>query len=194
MEAGILSGGDWVKTLVVFLEEPSAEWMVRAVLPRVLPSDCILKCFHFEGKQDLEKNIERKIRGWRTPNSYFLVMRDRDSEDCRVVKRRLAEKCRRAGRPDALVRIACGELESFYLGDLGAVSVALSCKVPSSQVAKFRDPDALYNAAEELERLTGKQYQKISGSKAIAPHLKVDGSNRSRSFNVLLEGVRKLLA
>ena len=183
-----------MRTLVALLEEPSAEHMVKAVLPRVLPADCVLKCFHFEGKQDLEKNIERKIRCWRTPHTYFLVMRDRDSEDCRAVKRRLVEKCCRAGRPDTLVRIACGELESFYLGDLEAVSEVFPCKVPSSRRAKFRVPDVLNNAAEELERLTGKLYQKIPGSKAIAPHLKVDGSNRSHSFNALLDGVRRLLA
>lgn len=182
-----------MRTLVVFLEEPSAEWMVKAVLPRVMPPDCTLKCFHFEGKRDLEDNIERKIRNWQTPESYFLVLRDRDSEDCRAVKQRLVGKCCHAGRPDALVRIACGELESFYLGDLDAVGRAFSCKMPSSRKAKFRDPDALNNASDELERLTDGDYQKIAGSKAIAPLLRTDGSNKSHSFNVLLDGVKRLL-
>ena len=31
-----------MKTLVVFLEEPSAEWMVKAVLPRVMPKHIFL--------------------------------------------------------------------------------------------------------------------------------------------------------
>lgn len=183
-----------MRMLVALLEEPSAAVFLEAVLLPLLPSDWTLKCIPFEGKQDLEKNLERKLRGWLRPNSSFLVMRDRDSEDCRVVKERLVDICRRAERPQTVVRIACGELESFYLGDLAAVSKALDCRVPSNQQAKFRDPDRLNNAADELRRLTRGAYQKISGSRAIAAHLRTDGSNRSHSFNALLDGIRRLLS
>lgn len=183
-----------MRTLAVFLEEPSAAALLKVLLPPLLPSDCELKCITFEGKQDLEGNLERRLRGWLMPNTSFLVMRDRDSEDCRAVKKRLVEVCRRAGRPHAVVRIACGELESFYLGDLEAVAKAFGCRMPSGNSAKFRDPDHLNNAADELKRLTGGVYQKISGSRKVAHFLKTDGSNHSRSFNVLLEGVQQLLA
>lgn len=183
-----------MKTLVAFLEEPSAAALLKVLLPPLLPSDCRLKCITFEGKQDLERNLERRLRSWLTPGTRFLVMRDRDSEDCRIVKNRLVEICRRAGRPHTVVRIACGELESFYLGDLKAVASAFGSRTPSGNSAKFRDPDHLNNAADELRRLTGGVYQKISGSREIAQFLKTDGTNRSRSFNVLLEGVRRLLA
>lgn len=183
-----------MRTLVAFLEEPSAAALLKVLLPPLLPSDCRLKCITFEGKQDLERNLERRLRGWLTPNTSFLVMRDRDSEDCRVVKERLVGICRRAGRPHTVVRIACGELESFYLGDLEAVAKAFGCRMPSGNSAKFRDPDHLNNAADELKRLTDGVYQKISGSRNVARFLKTDGSNRSRSFNVLLEGVRRLVA
>lgn len=182
-----------MKTLVAFLEEPSAAAMLKALLPSLLPVDFELKCIPFEGKQDLERNLERKLRCWRKPDSCFLVMRDRDSEDCRVVKKRLVKICRSAGHPETVVRIACGELESFYLGDLSAVSQVYGKKVPSAKAAKYRDPDALNNAAEELKRMTGRTYQKVSGSRAIAAHLKTDGSNRSHSFNVLIDGIRRLV-
>lgn len=182
-----------MRMLVAFLEEQSAAELLKILLPPLLPRECELKCIHFEGKRDLERNLERKLRGWLAPDTSFLVMRDRDSEDCRVVKRRLAEICRRAGRPRAVVRIACGELESFYLGDLEAVSRAFECRVPSGKSAKFRDPDHLNNAADELKRLTGGVYQKIAGSREIARFLRTDGTNRSRSFNVLIEGVRRLM-
>lgn len=183
-----------MRTLVALLEEPSAAVFLKIVSASLLPSDWVLRCITFEGKQDLEKNLERKLRGWLTPNSSFLIMRDRDSEDCRAVKRRLVEICRRAGCPRAMVRIACGELESFYLGDLEAVSKALDCRVPSAKRAKFRNPDLLNNAADELNRLTHGVYQKISGSRMIAPLLKIDGSNHSHSFNVLIEGIRRIVA
>ena len=46
----------------------------------------------------------------------------------------------------------------------------------------------------ELSTLTHKQYQKISGSRAIAPHLSLEeGHNRSHSFNVLVGGIKALL-
>ena len=182
-----------MRTLVAFLEEPSAAALLKVLLPPLLPVDCALRCITFEGKQDLEKNLERRLRGWMTPDTSFLVMRDRDSEDCRVVKQRLVEICCRAGRPCAVVRIACGELESFYLGDLEAVSKAFECRVPLGKSAKFRDPDRLNNAADELKRLTGGLYQKIAGSREIARFLRTDGTNHSRSFNVLIEGVRRLI-
>jgi hypothetical protein len=55
------------------------------------------------------------------PDSFFVVLRDQDSGDCLEIKERLMALCGRAGKEDALVRIACRELESFYLGDLKAV-------------------------------------------------------------------------
>ena len=38
---------------------------------------------------------------------------------------------------------------------------------------------------EELEKLTGKSYQKVAGSRAIGPHLSLTG-NRSHSFSVFV--------
>lgn len=181
-------------TIVAFLEEKSAEAFLKVILPKLTQQAIELRCQTFEGKQDLEKNLERRMRGWLAPGSRFLVLRDRDSDDCRAVKKRLSEICRKAGHPEALVRVACGELESFYLGDLGAVAAAFDCKVPSSRLAKYRSPDKLANDAQELRRLTGGQYQKVSGSRAIAPFLKLDGTNRSESFNALVAGIRKILA
>ena len=72
----------------------------------------------FDGKQDLEKQLEKKIRGYLNPEARFIVLRDQDAEDCRAVKKRLLKKCHRTGRTECKVRIACRELESFYLGDL----------------------------------------------------------------------------
>ena len=181
-----------MRYLVALLEEPSAALVLKAVLPSVLPKDVALRCIPFEGKQDFENNIEMKIRNWRLPDSKFLLLRDRDSEDCLAVKKRLVAICQKAGRKDALVRIACGELESFYLGDLEAVAEAFGRKMPSQTSAKFRDPDHLGNAAEELGRILESSEQKLKWARMISPHLSLDGSNRSHSFNVLISGVRSL--
>lgn len=88
------------------------------------------------------------------------------------------------------------ELESGYLGDLQAVEESLGPKgiAKDSALAKYRDPDRLGNAAQELKALTRNAYQKVSGSRRIAPLLDLEGRNRSTSFRVFCEGVRKLSA
>ena len=183
-----------MKTIVFFLEEPSAKEMLAGVLPRILPENMQIRYFVFRGKQDLEKNLKKKLRGWRMPDSVFVVMRDQDSGDCKAVKSRLADLCGEAGREDILVRVACRELESFYLGDLAAVEQGLGVRGLKAQQLgrKFRNPDVLGNPANELVSLTGNVYDKVAGSRAIAPHLTLEG-NLSRSFNVLLSGIRNLV-
>lgn len=183
-----------MSTLVFLLEEPSAKAMLEGVLPRLLPKQIEVQFMVFEGKQDLHKQLPKRMRFWQKPDTRFVVMRDQDSGDCRLIREELLALCVQAGRPDALVRIACHELESFYLGDLLAVEQGLSLKGLSKQQEskKFRTPDALSNAAEELQKLTVGRYQKLGGSRAIGPHLGVEGNNRSRSFNSLVEGIRRV--
>ena len=185
-----------MKHLVFLLEELSAEEMLKGVLPKLLPEGIIVKYIVFEGKQDLEKQLERKLKAWQQPNSIFLVMRDKDGGDCSVIKQHLLAKVTASGKQDVtLVRIACTELESFYLGDLNAVEQGLGIAnlAKRQQEKKFRTSDLLSNAAQELQKLTQRNYQKVSGSRAIGPYLKTDGSNCSHSFNVLIDGIKKLV-
>ncbi len=176
---------------VFLLEEPSAKAMLQGILPRILPTDIDVYFMVFEGKQDLHKRLVMRMRHWQKPGSRFVILRDQDNANCRDIKQELIALCIQAGEPTALIRIACHELESFYLGDLAAVEKGLKLngllKQQGSQ--KFRDPDALSNASEELMKLTRQYYQKLSGSRAIGPYLQLDGSNRSRSFNALIQGL-----
>jgi hypothetical protein len=145
----------------------------------------------FEGKQDLEKQLSRRIRGYLNPHARFIVMRDQDNGDCKKIKESLSNLCAGAHRSRIKVRIACRELESFYLGDLRAVESGLGIPglATRQDKAKFRDPDQLLSPARELEKLTGNRYQKVGGSRAIAPHLNLD-TPRSRSFRHLIHAVR----
>lgn len=182
-----------MKTIVFLLEEPSAKHMLEGLLPRILPEDVSTRFLVFQGKQDLEKNLIGKLRGWQMPESVFIIMRDQDSGNCETVKGNLKELCREAGREDALVRVACRELESFYLGELAAVEKGLELTgiARMQDNSKFRNPDRLGSPAAELERLTKGGYQKVAGSRAIGPHL-TPGNNKSRSFQVLVEGILKM--
>lgn len=185
-----------MNTIVFCLEEPSAWEMLNVLLPKILPGNIRAFPIIFEGKSDLDKRIVKRIQGWRAPRTHFFVLRDKDHADCQKLKQALVEKVTEAGRDDSIVRIACPELEAFYLGDLKAVELGLEinnlAKLQNKQ--KFRAPDDCANAAEELEKLSGCTYQKIAGSRAIAPHLKLDGGNHSHSFNVLIEGIQRLVA
>jgi hypothetical protein len=185
-----------IQNLVCLLEEPSAKEMLEGILPQFIDKSITVKYIVFEGKQDLEKNIEKRLKFWQQPNSGFLVMRDKDSGDCIAIKNNLIDKINKTGQiKNSVIRIACHELESFYLGDLSAVEKGLKIKglAKHQNKSKFREPDKLSNPSEELKKLTKNKYQKVAGSRAIAPHLKLDGSNKSYSFNMLLQGIKKLI-
>ncbi|MDD3016717.1 MAG: DUF4276 family protein [Lactococcus chungangensis] len=180
---------------VCMLEEPSAKEMLKVVLPKLLPNNVNFRYIVFEGKQDLEKQLEGKLRGWQAPNSYFLILRDQDSGNCVKLKDILIGKVKNSKKTEnTIIRIACHELESFYLGDLEAVEKGLKIKnlAKMQNNKRYRNPDHLTNASEVLTKLSGSTYQKIQGSRMIAPFLKLDGSNRSASFNVLISGVKKI--
>ena len=138
--------------IVFFLEEPSAREMLQGVLPKVLPEHIMTQFVVFRGKQDLEKRLPIRLKAWQHPDTLFVVMRDQDNGDCTAIKQGLVKKCIDSGKPTALVRIACRELESFYLGDLKAVSEAIGpANIEKHQnKAKFRNPDTLANPSQEL--------------------------------------------
>ncbi|GAB4286121.1 MAG: hypothetical protein Fur0025_18320 [Oscillatoriaceae cyanobacterium] len=70
--------------LVFLLEELSAKAMIEGIIPNIIPPEMPLgvRCIVFEGKQDLEKQITRKLQGYNNPDAAFIILRDRDSGDC----------------------------------------------------------------------------------------------------------------
>lgn len=178
--------------IVFFLEEQSAEAALKGLMPRILPPEVACKYIVFEGKQHLEGQLLRRIRGYRVPGARFIVLRDQDSGDCKVIKARLKEKCIEAGHPDAVIRIACRELESWYLADLAAVEKAF----PELGLTRHQErtpydaPDAAGAPSRLLKQLVP-AYQKVGGSRAIGPHIDPDNI-RSRSFVHFVAAVRRL--
>lgn len=185
-----------MRELVFLLEEASAEVMLQGLLPRILPQGLAVRYLVFEGKQDLEKQLVRKIRAYRNSEARFVVLRDQDAHpDCKAVKEKLLTLCSEAGHQDVLVRIACRELESFYLADLAAVEKGLGLKgiAKHQDNHKFRQPDYLGAPSQELTQLTKGRYQKVSGSRDIGIWL--DPENiRSSSFRHLVAGIRRVVA
>ena len=147
------------------------------------------------GKQDLEKRMGQRIRMYQNPHARFIVLRDQDSHaDCVALKEGLLERCRDTSRAaHCIVRIACRELETFYLADLVAVEQALQLAGLAKHQGgkKFRDPDRLGNPSRELKALTKQRYEKLAGSRAIGQHLSLD-NERSTSFRNFLAGIRRM--
>jgi hypothetical protein len=184
-----------MRELVFLLEERSAKALLESLLPRCLSDEISFRLIPFDGKQDLEKHLERRIRGYQNPLARFIVVRDLDSvPDCKKLKNSLLGYCENSGKGrQCLVRIACQELETFYLADLDAVERALAVSKLASQqnTRKFRDPDRLGNPSRELRTLTRNRYEKIAGSREIGKFLDLNNL-RSASFRHLMDGIRRM--
>jgi len=182
-----------VKSLVFLLEEPSARDLLEGLLPRLLPTDLHVQYLVFEGKQDLEKNIIRKMKHWLVPNSFFVILRDQDAADCRTVKAKLANLVAQTGRQRTMVRVVCRELESWVVGDWRAVASAFDRPSLVAQELKeaHRHPDQLVRPIEALRALLP-EYQKRDGARRVG-ELLVPARNRSASFQAFCSGLARLL-
>ena len=182
--------------LIFLIEEPSSQNVLETILPQLIPDRLTYICIPHQGKQDLAKSILRKIEAFRfSPTTKFVIVHDQDSHDCQVLKAELLELCQKAGKPDTMIRIICHELESWFLGDLIAVEKAYELAVNSlskkQTQSKYRNPDRLNNAKQELRKLVPAYYPNTH-SKAIAPYLSLD-ANKSRSFQVFCLGISKIV-
>lgn len=184
-----------MKELVFLVEGEAEKHLLAALLPRLLPDGIGHRVIPFEGKQDMEKRMGLRIRSYQNPNARFIVLRDQDSHaDCVALKQSLQARCQGTGREaHCLVRIACTELETFYLADLAAVAQALEMPglVKHQENRKFRSPDQLGSPSQELKALTKNRYEKRAGSRAIGQHLALE-NNRSPSFRHFVAGIRRL--
>lgn len=177
--------------IVFLLEEPSMKNALVHIMPKVVPSKIDLEYLPHQGKSDLLRSIPIKLRGWKEPGVTFVVIHDQDSNDCHMLKRKLIELVNKNGRPDTLIRIACRELESWFLGDFDAIEEAYGISLYRVRnKAKYRNPDSIQNAKEELKSIAP-SYQPFSGSHAIAAKMVLE-NNRSYSFSVFIKGIKDL--
>ena len=180
--------------VVFFVEGPSEQDFLKAFVPTLLPDRLTVHYQVFQGKQDMEKRLALRMRGWRQPNTCFVVLRDQDSGDCVVIKNGLKKICRSAGHPHAVVRIACKELETFFVGDWTGVAAAFEMPALTklSVKAMYRQPDVLGSPSSELKKHIP-TYQKRDGARRVGQHIDPD-RNTSQSFKALLRTIRQIAA
>jgi hypothetical protein len=133
------------------------------------------------------------MHSWNYGEPHFIMLRDKDGADCKVLKARLQSHASKAGKPFH-IRIVCEQLESWFLGDLAAIEAAFPRTLATrfSGAAKYRNPDLLTNASDELARFTG-VFGKVSKATAIAPHLELD-RNKSPSFQLVCRTLSSLFS
>ena len=165
--------------------------LLDGLLPRLFPG-LNFRCVPHEGKQDLERSVPRKLRAWREPGVRFVVLRDNDGGDCHVLKQHLRGLCEQGCRADSLIRIACQELEAWYLGEPDALADAYAKENLRGigRRARFRDPDAVVSPSTEVRRLVP-EFQKTGGARRMAVHLSRQ-RNRSASFQALIQGIENI--
>ena len=183
----------------ILVEEPSMENVLNIILPQILPEGYKLgiNCFirPHQGKSDLQKSIPKKVQAYQhfPKNVSLIVIQDQDSNDCMTLKQVLIDLIQSKNRHQPyLVRIACKELENWYLGDMNAIeTVYPSFKAAQHQnKARYRDADSTFGAYE-LDRLIN-GFSKGFASKHVPKHMNV-AVNKSLSFQHLVSGVQRFL-
>ena len=169
---------------------------LRNMLPNLFPDFREYEhwlIIHHQGKSDLERSYPRKMKEWREPGVRFIILRDNDGADCLALKQRLISMAP-DNAPAYLVRIVCQELEGWLLGDMDAVRAAYpaAARHKSFRSLSKKDPDKLTNASELVKHLTCTQ-AKVGRASMIAKHMQ-PANNRSTSFHVFLDGLRRFLA
>jgi len=182
------------KKVVFMVEELSMKHLLDVLVPRLYPGLDFV-CVPHDGKKDLAASLPRKLRGWREPGVQFVVLQDQDLADCRKAKWALASICSRAGRPDAVVRIVCQELEAWYFGEWAAVERAYGMPAASlsskASHARFRVPDAVPKPSNAMKEIL-RPFQKGTGARLIGQHLSRE--NSSQSFRAFLQGIDRLIS
>jgi Domain of unknown function (DUF4276) len=199
--------------LEVLVEEPSAARALRVLLPKIIP-DTPFEIRTLYGKDQLLKELPGRLRsyaGWvGQAQTKIVVVVDRDDDDCVELKSRLERlaidagltTCSRSSGPATVLnRIVIEELEAWFLGDVEALRGAYP-RVQASlgQQARYRDPDAITGGTSEaLHRVLRKHgyfvkgFNKLQVAGKVALHMDVE-SNRSRSFQVFRDGLRRLVS
>ncbi len=131
-----------------------------------------------------------------------IVVVDSDARDCRAFKRELLHVLDACNpRPRTLFRIAVEESEAWLLGDRDAVKAAYPGARDSVLDGYVQDSicgtwellaDAIHpGGSPALGKWPASGQAKCEWAERIAPRMDVD-RNRSRSFRVFRDGVRKL--
>lgn len=198
--------------LELLLEEPSSEAFLQGALSKLLPEGTTWNPIVFQGKSDLLKNLESRLkayRKWLPADWRIVVLIDEDRADCLDLKARMEAAAKAAGMRTktaangskfaVLNRIAVEELEAWFFGDPAALVEAYPGVSPTlGAKAAYRSPDAIAGGTwEALERVLqragyyGGGLPKIEVAREMAKYV-VAERNTSPSFQCFVAGLNAL--
>lgn len=187
--------------MIVFLvEDRSMAVFLTGVLERLSFPKTAYQIKPYNGKEDLTRNLAKVVPSWAKRAKCIVILLDRDHQDCITLKYSVLSKLKGCTCP-CFVRLACRELESWFLGDMEAIA---KCSTRFNQAryknkAKFRNVDELpTKPSDELEKLLPDWEERYFGSKpkfaeqmgkviSLEPDL-----NCSHSFKVFLRTLSSL--
>ena len=120
------------------LEEPSAEAVLNAILPKILSENISFELHVFKGKQDLLRKLPTRLQvysKWIPDDWRIIVLIDEDRRDCHELKAKLEQAAQEAGfvtkssaasneHFQVVNRLAIEELEAWFFGDIEALHEA----------------------------------------------------------------------
>lgn len=201
-----------VDYLEIFVEEPSMEAVLRALLPRWI-AGIEFAIYTYNGKLDLLDKLPNRLRAYShflPQTTRILVLVDRDDDDCLLLKTTLEQHASSSGlmtktasvnsHYSVLNRIVVEELEAWYFGDWLAVREAYPRIDPHiPQRAAFRFPDQISGGTwEAFERIAQKAgyfkggLRKVEAASVLGS-LMDPARNNSPSFISLRDAVESLI-
>lgn len=179
------------------LEEQSMKIVLKNLLGKIIADQDYLLISH-NGMMDLQRAIPKIVPTLSKKfNARIVIVHDQDNHDCIQLKNKLLLLTQNAYCP-ILIRIACKELESWFLGDMKAIEKAFpkfkSDKYINKQ--KFRHIDSIHKPSMIIKDLIPElnNYEIIPKRKlaeSISVHMNIN-QNNSVSFNHFVNGIKKL--
>jgi hypothetical protein len=188
-------------TLFIFTEEKSLEICLDNLLPKIISNRSEqIKIRSHCGKEDLKKALKTALPTIsKSQGVKILITIDQDKDDCKNLKKELQKIIQEKCHCDYKIRIICQELESWFFGDLNAVSLAY----PRFKFEQHRNKSRPKNVDEIdkpskelvkiLEKIYSKKISKRELCEKISPLLNI-AQNTSNSFNQTIQAIQHLIA
>lgn len=181
-----------MRKLLILCEEGSAKKFLDIFIPRLVSeyfpnyrkgTDYNFNIIETKGKGNIKKRLAQ-LDATITNYTHLIILVDQDDDDCCNLKSIIQNSV--SWKTPTKIRIACHELESFYLGDKVALKHALGKDVPLQR----RKPDNIPNAAKYISQY--KNYAKTE----LAPKMGklISLQTESYSFNILTRTIKEMLS
>lgn len=184
--------------MIIFLvEDYSMRKFLEGILPRLGFEKHKFEIKHHRGKEDLISHLDKIIPSLSKRAQQIIVIVDQDKQDCVTLKNKIKKKMARCSC-EYKIRIACYELEAWFLGDMKAIAkCSTRFKASAFQAKKkYRDVDNIEKPSSVIERIVPDWKDKYGSKPKFAEEIasfisletqNLEQSNRSHSFHVLLK-------